>query len=59
MATYSSGTETTICLVCCPCTAGEIVTKKTVPHANYSNGQNEVVVQLNTITIGGFNGLNN
>jgi hypothetical protein len=58
MATYSSGTETTICLVCCPCTTGETITKQIVPHANYSNGQNEVVVQLNTITIGGFNGLN-
>lgn len=58
MPTFSSGTESFICSVCCPCTTGETATNKIAPHANYSNGQNEVVIQLNTITIGGFNGLN-
>jgi len=58
MPTFSSGTQSFICKVCCTCTTGETVTEVIVPHANYSNGQNDVVIQLNTIAIGGFNGLN-
>jgi hypothetical protein len=56
---FSSGTESTICEICCPCTTGETVNSVSVPHPNYSNGQNQTIIQLNAITIGGFNGLNN
>jgi hypothetical protein len=56
---FSSGTESTICEICCPCTTDETVTEVVVPHPNYSNEQNQSIIQLNAITIGGFNGLNN
>jgi hypothetical protein len=56
---FLSGTESTICEICCPCTTGETVNSVSVPHPNYSNGQNQSIIQLNAITIGGFNGLNN
>jgi len=56
---FSSGTESTICNICCPCTTGETVNSVSVPHPDYSNGLNQTIKQLNAITIGGFNGLNN
>jgi hypothetical protein len=56
---FSSGIESTICEICCPCTTGETVNSVSVPHPTYSNGQNQSIIQLNAITIGGFNGLNN
>ena len=59
MATFSSGTESTLCLICNPGTTGETAAKVTVPHPNYTDGQNNLIIQLNAITVGGFNGLNN
>ena len=56
---FSAGTESTICEICCPCTTGETVNSISVPHPTYSNGQNQPIIQLDAITIGGFNGLNN
>ena len=56
---FSAGTESTICVVCCPCTTGETITSVSAPHPTWTNGQGQVVVQLNAITLGGPNGLNN
>jgi hypothetical protein len=38
-------------------TVGSIVTFDT-PHPIYSNGENKEIIQMNAVTIGGFNGLN-
>lgn len=56
---FSSGTESTICVVCCPCTTGETVTSVVPPHPTWTNGQGQAITQLNAITLGGPNGLNN
>jgi hypothetical protein len=56
---FSAGTESTICVVCCPCTTGETVTSVSAPHPTWTNGQGQAIVQLNAITLGGPNGLNN
>jgi hypothetical protein len=50
----SANTETVICEVC----SGETVTLYP-PHAQYSDGQNNIVIQMNTVALGGENGLNN
>jgi len=52
--TTSANTETVICEVC----SGETITL-TPPHAEYSDAQNKIVIQMNTIALGGANGLNN
>ena len=54
MATLSSGTATDICIICSGVTSLE-----PAPHPIYTNGGADVVVQLNMITLGGPNGLNN
>jgi hypothetical protein len=59
MATYSAGTESTICVICCPCTNGATITSVIPPHPTWTNTQGDVIVQLNAITLGGPNGLNN
>jgi hypothetical protein len=59
MVTYSSGTESTICNICCPCTTGETITSVVPPHPTWTNTQGDAIVQLNAITLGGPNGLNN
>ena len=56
---FSSGTESTICVVCCPCTTGETISSVSAPHPTWTNGQGQAVIQLNAITLGGPNGLNN
>jgi hypothetical protein len=56
---FSAGTESTICVVCCPCTTGETITSVVPPHPTWTNGQGQAIVQLNAITLGGPNGLNN
>jgi hypothetical protein len=56
---FSAGTESTICVVCCPCTTGETITSVSAPHPTWTNGQGQAIVQLNAITLGGPNGLNN
>lgn len=50
----SANTETVICEVC----SGETVTLYP-PHAQYSDAQNNIVIQMNTVALGGENGLNN
>ena len=52
-----AGTDYTACLVCCPCSSGSTVTAVEVPHAVWTNGEGEVVVQLNSVQLGGQNGL--
>jgi hypothetical protein len=59
MTTYSAGTESTICNICCPCTTGETITIIIPPHPTWTNTQGDAIVQLNAITLGGHNGLNN
>jgi hypothetical protein len=44
---------------CTSCDSVESVTATTVPHAIYVNSQNRAISQNNTVSIGGFNGLNN
>jgi hypothetical protein len=56
---FSAGTESTICVVCCPCTTGATITSVSAPHPTWTNGQGQAVIQLNAITLGGPNGLNN
>jgi hypothetical protein len=51
----SAGVTSIICNTCDSTTA----TASTVTHAVYTNGQNRAIVQNNTVTVGGFNGLNN
>jgi len=43
---------------CVDCGTGTL-TASTMPHAVYTNGQNRAISQNNTVTVGGFNGLNN
>jgi hypothetical protein len=50
----SANTETVICEVCSGNTIVLIP-----PHAQYSDAQNNIVIQMNTIALGGENGLNN
>jgi hypothetical protein len=44
---------------CDSCDGVTGVTITQVPHAVYTNGQNRAISQNNTVTIGGYNGLNN
>jgi hypothetical protein len=50
----SAGVNNIICNTC----DGTTFTATTVPHAIYTNGQNRAISQTNTVTIGGYNGLN-
>jgi hypothetical protein len=59
MTTTSANTESTICVICCPCTPSETITIVNPPHPTWTNGQGQAVIQLNAITLGGSNGLNN
>jgi uncharacterized delta-60 repeat protein len=52
----SPGTESIICLTC---DDPESVTSTSVPHGVYLNEQGRAIAQINTVGIGGFNGLNN
>jgi hypothetical protein len=52
--TTSANTETIICEVCSGNTIVLIP-----PHAEYGTPQGGVVVQMNTVALGGENGLNN
>ena len=45
-------------IICNSCDSVESVTATTVPHAIYTNAFNRAISQNNTVTIGGFNGLN-
>ena len=52
----SAGVESIICISCDDVYS---VTATTVPHAIYLNNQGRAIFQINTVAIGGFNGLNN
>ncbi len=52
----SAGVES---IICNSCDSVESVTAKTVSHAVYINNLGKAVSQINTIALGGFNGLNN
>lgn len=54
----SANTETVICEVCCPCESGSTFTV-IPPHPVWTDGRGTAVTQLNMITLGGENGLNN
>lgn len=54
MAEISANTESTICVVCSGTTSTIIP-----PHAVYSDGLGNSITQLNTVVLGGPNGLNN
>jgi len=56
----NSGTESLICEICCDCGAtGSTVNQITPPHPIWTDGYGTQVTQLNMITLGGPNGLNN
>jgi len=56
----SAGTEVFVCEVCCECGAtGTTVNQITPPHPVWTDGYGTPVTQLNMITLGGMNGLNN
>jgi hypothetical protein len=52
----SAGVESIICISCDDVYS---VTATTVPHSIYLNNQGRAISQINTVEIGGFNGLNN
>ena len=52
----SAGDESEICR---SCDGGITVTATTTPHAVYTNAFNRAISQINTVELGGFNGLNN
>ena len=52
----SAGVESEICN---SCDGGITVTATTAPNAVYTNAFNRAISQINTVELGGFNGLNN
>ncbi len=56
----SANTESFVCVICCDCGAtGSTITQVSPPHPVWSDGYGTPVTQLNMITLGGMNGLNN
>ena len=45
--------------ICVSCDGGITVSATTVPHAIYTNAFNKSISQINTVALGGFNGINN
>ena len=56
---FTAGTESSICVVCCPCTTGATITSVSAPHPTWTNNFGQSVYLLDAITLGGPNGLNN
>lgn len=54
----SAGTNYIYCQITCSGDYNVTTVAKTVPHAVWSNGANVDVIQMNSIALGGFNGLN-
>lgn len=50
----SANTEVIMCVVCSGTTSTVIP-----PHPIWTNNQNQTVIQLDAVTLGGMNGLNN
>jgi hypothetical protein len=59
MAQTSANTEVTICEQICDGSGGTTVVSVIPPHPVYSDLTGGTVVQLNMVTLGGPNGLNN
>ena len=59
MDPISANTENTVCDSCC--SSGDCDTVRVIipPHPQWTNEQGNTVIQLNAITLGGTNGLNN
>jgi len=57
-ATVSAGTNYVYCQIVCNDDFNVTVSAKTVNHAVWSNGANVDVIQMNSVALGGFNGLN-
>jgi hypothetical protein len=56
----SANTESFVCVICCDCGAtGSTVNQVSPPHPVWTDGYGTQVTQLNMITLGGINGLNN
>ena len=56
----SANTESHICVVCCPCGGtGSTITQVSPPHPVWTDAYGTPVTQMNMITLGGPNGLNN
>jgi hypothetical protein len=58
MGQVSANTEVTFCEQICT-TGGTTVVEVSVPHPTYSDLTGGTVVQLNMVSLGGMNGLNN
>jgi hypothetical protein len=57
--TISAGTNYKYCqIVCNDSNQNTTVSAKTVNHAVWTNGANVDVIQMNSVVLGGFNGLN-
>ena len=57
---FSAGTESKVCVICCPCGAtGGTVNNVSAPHPTWTNLAGKAVVLLDAIQLGGMNGLNN
>lgn len=67
---YGPYTSCTLCItpinsagdvseICNSCDGGITVTASTAPNAVYTNAFNRAISQINTVELGGFNGLNN
>lgn len=54
----SAGTEYFSCQICCPCESGGTITSVVVPHATWTDPRGRAIVLLDTIVLGGPNGLN-
>jgi hypothetical protein len=57
--TISAGTyNTKICYECPDGSGGTIATAVDAPHPTYTDGQNNSIIQLDMVALGGPNGLN-
>ena len=54
---YSAGSEYTECRTCCPCESGSTVTQLNVPHPVWTDNQGRAVQQIDSVQLGGMNGL--
>jgi len=55
----SANTENTVCVSCCTSGNCNTVTVVIPPHPQWTNEKGRTVIQMNAITLGGPNGLNN
>lgn len=53
----SAGTEYKGCVICCPCGTGATVNEVTLPHPEWTGLYGNPVTQINSVQLGGQNGL--